>query len=56
MAKKHKINLPMAFIELMSYWDAQFPPDRWEYEWDEKVAAIEGYHNDYIIGHLSNGQ
>jgi deoxyribonuclease-1 len=48
MSKTYKIHLSDSQLQLMRAWNALYPPDAWEIEWDKRVASMQGNHNLYI--------
>lgn len=52
MSKTYKIHLSDSQLQLMRAWNALYPPDAWEIEWDKRVASIQGNHNLYISDYV----
>lgn len=48
MAKKYDIPLSQTERQMFQNWHTAYPPSRWEKQWDQKVAAIQGDHNEFI--------
>jgi len=48
MADTYHFQLSDSQRQLFSAWNAEYPPDTWEIEWDNRIFHIQGNHNLYI--------
>lgn len=53
MADKYQVRLSKQQKKLFKVWNDAFPPSEREMAWSERVFAIEGYQNPYIIKDLN---
>lgn len=54
MSQKYGIKLSEEQRRLFETWNKEYPPTPWERVWSGKVAAIEGYSNNFIETHQWN--
>ncbi|CED72307.1 endonuclease I precursor [Aliivibrio wodanis] len=49
MNKEYRFNLSKAQRQLMEAWDKQYPVSAWECERDQRIAKIQGNHNQFVF-------
>lgn len=49
MNKEYSFNLSKAQRQLMEAWDKQYPVSAWECERDQRIAKIQGNHNQFVF-------
>jgi deoxyribonuclease-1 len=48
MSARYNIELSEKEIALFNKWAAEYPPEQWEIEWNQKVSKIQGNENPFI--------
>ena len=48
MSKRYQMPLNKSEIKLFNVWNKTYPPEKWEIEWNQRVAKVQGNFNTFI--------